>query len=182
MTNAMAQNYASALFSLAKEEKKVAAYQEALAQVGKAFESNPEYLAFLSSFAIEKKTLYSSLESVFKAPDTPSLVPFLKLLVEKHLIAHYADIEANFDRFANADLGVKTGIVYSASLLQKDEKKMIEEALSKRLSSAVHLDYRVEPQLLGGVKVFIDGRVYDDTLDSKIERLRNNLLKEGGNV
>lgn len=182
MTSATYQNYASALFSLAQEEKKVAEYQQALLQVGKAFAENPAYLAYLSSFAIDKNVLYLSLEKVFVSPETPSLLPFLKLLVDKHQIAHFSDIEEGFDSLANDALGVKVGVVYSAQALTEEEKKSIEEALALRLQSAIHLDYRVEPSCLGGVKVFIDGRVYDDTLSSKLERLRSDLLKAGGNV
>ena len=182
MTNATCQNYASALFSLAQEEKKVAEYQQALLQVGKAFEDNPSYLACLSSFAIDKNALFLSLEKVFAFPETPSLLPFLKLLVDKRQIAHFSDIEQGFDSLANDTLGVKVGMVYSAQALTEEEKKSIEKALSLRLESAIHLDYRVEPSCLGGVKAFIDGRVYDDTLSSKLERLRSDLLKAGGNV
>jgi len=179
MTEAGYQNYASALFSLAKEERKVSAYQASLHAVGKAFMENPEYLSFLSSFAIDKDILFRSLETVFPFPETPSFLPFLKLLVDQHRIAHFSDIEENFDSLANEELGIKVGIVYSALPLTEEEKAAVEGALENHLQSKVALSYRVEKKCLGGLKVFIDGRVYDDTLDTKLETLRGKLLKEG---
>jgi ribosomal 50S subunit-associated protein YjgA (DUF615 family) len=44
----------------------------------------------------------------------------------------------------------------------------------------LELENRTEPSLLGGVKVAIDGKVYDGTLNTKLEALRSRLLAQGG--
>ena len=49
--------------------------------------------------------------------------------------------------------------------------------MQKSLGFAVSLENHVDPSLIGGVKVFIDDKVYDGTILGKIERLRSTLLK-----
>ena len=50
------QVYAEALFSLAQEERKVKEYQSELNKIRDEFESRPDLLNVLSSYAIDKKS------------------------------------------------------------------------------------------------------------------------------
>lgn len=168
--------YAEALFALAKEDKAEVAYQKALRDIQKEFLSNPELTSFLSSFAIPKEELFKAVDEAFASYGLKHLCPFMKLLVEKRVIPHFEEIVVAYSSLANDASGVKEGIAYSASPLSEAEISSLEKSLSKRLLSRVELTSRVEPSLLGGVRVYIDDKVFDGSLTTKIDNLRARLL------
>ena len=81
----------------------------------------------------------------------------------------------------NADLGVKEGIAYSAFPLSAEEKAALEEAFSRKLGAKVELMVVMDPHLIGGVKVALEGKVYDGTVKNRLSELRAR-LKNGGNA
>ncbi|MCF0113484.1 MAG: F0F1 ATP synthase subunit delta, partial [Bacilli bacterium] len=54
-------------------------------------------------------------------------------------------------------------------------------ALQKRVGGKVELKNEVDHTLLGGVKVALEGKVYDGTLRGKLNELQRQ-LQQGGNA
>ena len=100
-------------------------------------------------------------------------------MTARHLIPHLPDIAECFISLCNIYLGIREGIVYSTSLLSNDDLNQIQTALETRLGVKVYLHNQVDPHLIGGVKVAIDGKVFDGSIQARWEALRNNLLKGG---
>jgi|LAHS01.1.fsa_nt_gb F-type H+-transporting ATPase subunit delta len=180
MNERLYQRYAAALFSLAQDEKKVEEYQTALKEIESLFKTNPDLLPFLSSYAIEKEDLYAVIDKIWGKSSLRSLAPFLKVLVNEHVIGHFADVVFAYNSLANDSRGIKEGIVYSTEILSEDAVHSIEQALGVALGAQVALENRVDPGLLGGIKVAVDGKVFDGSLENKIESLRQKLLKQEG--
>ena len=55
----------------------------------------------------------------------------------------------------------------------------IGEALVRKTNKKVVLKNKIDPSVIGGIKVTIGNNVTDATMATKIERLRNTLLKGG---
>jgi F-type H+-transporting ATPase subunit delta len=180
MISSAIEKHAEALFDLAKEEKAVKDYETALQSVLLSFEKEPSLAGCLSSYAVEKKDAYHLIDEIYGKIPLKSLTSFLKVLVDHHLMDHFADVEFAYRKLANEELGVKEGLVYSASPLKEEELALLKKTLEDKLQAKVSLETRTEPSLLGGVKVAIDGKVYDGTLLSKVEALRVRLLAQGG--
>ncbi len=177
MPNTHFSNYGKALFELIGDKpKELEKYQKALADVKDDLAENPELLSFLSSYALSKESQFSLIEKIYGEKGLKHLVPFLKLLADRRLFPKFGEIEASFHTTVNQALGREEGIVYSASALQKEEIHSLEEILTKRLNKQVELSNRVEPSLLGGVRVFVGGRVFDGSIETKVESLRKILL------
>ena len=65
-------------------------------------------------------------------------------------------------------------------VLSKEQLELLTKTFEEKLGCEVSLSARSEPSLLGGIKVSIDGKVYDGTLANKLEALRLRLLAQGG--
>ncbi len=177
MPNSRYSSYGKALFELIGNDKnELISYQKALEGVKKDLEKNPDLFTFLSSYAIPKEKQYLVVDELY-GNSLKHLSPFLKVLVNKRLFPKFDEIVLSFNEFANEALGKEEGIIYSASRLSHEELVSIEKTLSERIGKEVVLKERVEPSLLGGVKVFVNGKVFDGSLESKIEGLRKELLK-----
>ncbi len=172
-------NYASALFLLAKEEGKVKTYLKEMKEVEEVLTIDNEIIECFSSHKINHEDIYRVLDDSFQKLESPSLLPFLKLLVSKHLISSIPEISKAFYSLCNEYLGVKEGLVYSTKPLTKEEISALEKALETNLNSKVYLLNKIDHNLIGGVKIVLDGKIYDGSVSNKIDILRKKLLKGG---
>ena len=120
------------------------------------------------------------LERIYGPLGLPRLLPFLCLLVKKHRIASFDDIESCFASLCDEASSTTRGIVYSASPLSREELTSIEASLGKKTSAEVKLRNVVDPSLLGGVKVSLGDKVYDGSLKGKLDNLAKQL--KGGSL
>ena len=180
MRGAEANAYAAGLYELALEREKVSSFQEEMKEVLRLFRDNPELLETLSSYSLPEESLNALVDKVFGGLKNKEIPAFLKLLMLKHEIIHFEIIASSFNNLCNDYCGIKEGIVYSAEKLSEAEIKKIEKSIGERLSSKVELENHVDNRLIGGVKVYVDDKVFDGTILGKIERLRSSLLKNDG--
>lgn len=177
--DALSSQYASALYGLI-EPKQGKDYCLALDSVVSSLDADPEWEKLLCSHAISKAEREQAIEKTFgKTVKLPYLVDFLKVVSAHHRFSHFREIVEAFESLVNEADGIKQGIVYSASKLSAAQVKSIEDGLSKRVGSQVKLRQIVDPSLLGGVKVALDGKVYDGSLKSKLSELQRQLLSGG---
>lgn len=172
---------ATALIELAKEEDKVTEYLEALKSIQTDFKKEPQLPLVLSSHQIPTSELIELVDKLYGDVELKHLVPFLKLLVTKRYIVRFNEVVNQYIFQADEILGIEEGIVYSVKLLTDEELKCLEDLFSEKLGKKVHLINRTEPSLLGGIRVFVNGKAYDGSLSSKLESLREKLLKADSN-
>lgn len=170
----------NALYSLALESKEdLSLYKEEIHEVtsylfGKGGE---ETLRFFSSEVLPFSRKVEVLNTFVSFSKTKHLKAFLTLLLDKHLLLLLPKIEKEFRSLANKTLGIEEGIVYSVSLLSEEEIRSIEKAFEKKRNIRCELTNRIDKSLIGGVRVYLDGKLYDSSIEGKMEALRQSLLK-----
>lgn len=173
-------NYAQALFDLTKDQD-LKSYIGALRGIEDLFAEYPELLKALCSYTISQKDQFVLAEEAFSPYRLPYLVDFLKVVIRHRRISHFHDIVKNYCSLANESLGIGEGLIYSATKLDKEQIARIEESLKKRLGKTVSLRNISDPSLLGGVKVSLEGKVYDGSLKNRLDSLHKQLSGNGGN-
>ena len=73
--------------------------------------------------------------------------------------------------------GQAYGKIYSAVPLTQEQVAEFEEQTGKLLREKIQLKNKVDKNLLGGVKILIDGKMIDASLRSGLNELRQNLYK-----
>ena len=175
----VAKNYATALYRLV-DEKERPAYLKALRDTEGLFVSYPDLRRALCSYSLSIYEKQSVCDEVFLPLfPLPHLNNFYKVLVTHHRFDLFSSIVISFATLVNESLGVLEGVVYTAAPLSREEKKQIEDALAHRLGDKVDLTPILELDLLGGVKVALDGKVYDGSLRHKLQEMKKHLLQGG---
>ena len=175
----LSTNYATALHGMLSPKQREEALSELEAICGD-IDQNESFRRLLCSRSISIQEKQKALEGVYgKRIKTPHLLAFLQVLISHHRINRLHDVLASFRRLIHEDLGVKEGIVYSAGKLSSAQLASITDAVAARLGSKVSLHNVVDHRLLGGVKVAIDGKVFDSSLQAKLADLQRKL--QGGN-
>ena len=68
--------------------------------------------------------------------------------------------------------------VYSAILLDEEEKNKISQAAGKLFGKTVPLEYHLDPKLLGGIKIVCGDNVVDLSLAEKLNTLVKEITKD----
>lgn len=170
-----AVRYAGAIVSLAKEEKKLSEYKLAISELDAFFLNNAEAKKMLESYFVSNEDKFAFVDELVKKYKLPNLSNFMKLIVSKHLMFHFHDIAKAVNKQVNQELNIDEGFVYSVDELSSKEIKAIEDAISKKRGHRVELVNKLDPRLIGGVKVIVHDHIYDGSILGKLETLKNNL-------
>lgn len=176
--SAIGERYAESLFDLAIEENKVNQYLQDIKLVNEVLESDRKIVQFFSHVLIDNNVKYQLIDKAFQDNVDKYVLNFLKLLVQSRRIRYIDDIVKCYIDLSNQYLGIEQGTIYTPFELSNQQIKDIEKAISKKESKKVTLDVKIDPSLVGGVKVQINHRVYDGTIKNKVEMLKKELLRK----
>ena len=173
--NEIALRYGQALYSLALEENDVSNWQKEVKELTNLFVDNKEFLTLLSSgfISLEEKEL--TLDKTLKGVKQ-EIINLIKLVVRNHRVSYLLDIFQAFNSFCNEFRGVKEGLVYSSEKLDNATLEKINAVIGEKEHCKVELYNHVDSTLIGGVKVVIDGHIYDGSIKEKINQLKQHLL------
>ena len=173
----LAKEYGQGLYELAREERLLDELHGELTEIGKLIKAEPNFVRLLSSRAIERDNRIKVVDDTFGGRAHPYIVNFMKLLVEKERIDCLADCVTFFHQRYMDDLGIVEAFVTSAVPLTENDQEALRQKLEKMSRRKVSLIASVDPSLIGGVRVEMDGRRYDNTIQNKLGRLRQSLTR-----
>ena len=174
----VAKTYAESLFSLAVEENKVNSYADDMRVVYAVFQEDSNSVSFFSHVLIQDDVKFDLIDKSFKGQINPYVVNFLKLLIQKRRFRYILDICKNFQKMCNKYLGIEEGIIYTGFTLSDAEVASVENAISKKENNTIQLRQVIDRNLIGGIKIQIENRVYDGSIQNRVEVLRRELLRK----
>lgn len=173
----IAQNYASALLSIAIDDRKVIDYQKEVKELQKIILNNPDFLLLLDSRFLtieERKQKVSEILVGFNE----DIVNFIKIIVSHNRVNYLKDILDGFNTLCNEYQDIIEGLVYSAFPLNEETINKIKNKISQLEHREVDLKTKIDPSLIGGVKVVINSHVYDGSVKSQIEKMQIDLSRK----
>lgn len=175
---AVARRYAKALFEIL-ESSHVDATRAGLTQLSQAIGQNPPLKHVLASpaFSLEKKQeILSALRERLGCP--PILDRFLAQLVKKTRLAFLPEIAEEFGALVDQQKGTQHVQVTSAKPMNPIEQDDVRRRLRDVLRRDVDVEFHVEPRLLSGLQIRINGAVFDSTVRSRLTAMRAFVTKE----
>lgn len=171
----IAKNYADALYELAREEGLDQQIYEQLRQIRAMLEENPDYVNLLSSPNLPKPERLAVLDEAFSGRVHPYLLSFLKLLCERGHVRQLKDCALQFRRRRNADLGILDAVAVTALPLGQELQEKLRLRLQSLTGKQVELQVRVDPGVLGGIRLEYDGKALDGTVRSRLAGIEKTL-------
>ena len=173
--NQIAQTYAEALFSLGLEEKKLAKLQDEGKALSEIIHDNEDFLLLIDSRFMSREERQDIASKILKDFDE-DIVSFVKVLIANNRTNYIKDVLEAFNSLCNEYKGVKEGLIYSAFPLNKETINKIKNKISQIEGMDVELISRIDPSLIGGVKVVINSHVYDGSIKNQLEKMQIDLL------
>lgn len=173
----LAREYGEGLYELARDEDLREQLHGELSQISALMKQQPDFIRLLCSRAVERSKRLQIVEDTFGGQAHPYVVNFMKLLVQKeHFDAFLLCCEWFHHRY-NDDFGIVEAQVTSAVPLSEADQAALHARLCKISGKNVALFTRVDPAVIGGVRVEMDGRRYDNTIQDRLGRLKRSLTQ-----
>ncbi len=169
-----AERYAKALLDLAAEDGGVEKYQSELETVSQAYEEENGLSAFLLSPRSDLPAKKSVMKGLFQERVGGNILHFLLLLLEKGRIQSLPEICRAYVRLADEYRNILNLTVSAAFPIDKAQLDGIRKTFQTLYhGSSVKIAVETDESLIGGVKVTVDGDVFDGTVKGKLFRMQS---------
>ncbi len=166
------REYAEALFELAVQANVTQETSEGVETVISALMQMPEYRALLASPAISKEERLAALDTAFRGKIPDILLAILRMMVSRGHVSALSGMARDYEELARGYRGESMAVVTSAVPLKEAETVALREKLEKKLARKITLQCQVNPDLIGGIRVEVDGRVIDGSIRNKLDEIK----------
>jgi len=168
-----ARRYARAAFEIALEKGRLDEWQSGLEKLA-GLSRDEAIAAFLESpdihFKDKARLLSDKLGNV-----EPLMLNLVFLLITRGGFRMLADIAGEYQRLLDGYYNIERASVTTAVPLDDEDKKRLGEQLSEIIGKKVIFEQTVDPGLIGGVVVRVEGKLLDGSVRGRLEALKREL-------
>ncbi|MES2035234.1 MAG: F0F1 ATP synthase subunit delta [Pseudomonadota bacterium] len=167
------QRYARALFELADEGNALAAVERDLVALKAMYVESKDLRVLLDSPSFSAEDKGAGLAGLAaKAKFHATTRKFLGLLAANRRADSLINVIDGFRKLSADRRGVVAAEVTTALPLSAAQAKGVAAALRTALGKDPEISTRVDPAILGGIKVRVGSRLFDASLKSKLDTLK----------
>jgi F-type H+-transporting ATPase subunit delta len=173
------RRYAKALILLGKEQGNWEAIGKDLEAFVSLFEENDLLRNVLCDPVHDRKKQGEILAEVLKRLGTDTVCShFLSLLVEKERIRYLPVIFKIYRQLEDNLAGRLRAKIVTAQKLGDDQIDAIKKSLEGRFDKQILLEETEDTEILGGIICKVDGMVFDGSVRTQLEILKENIRGE----
>jgi F-type H+-transporting ATPase subunit delta len=170
----IARPYAEAVFRLAKEQGKLAQWSERLGALS-AVAANAEVAACIGNpnlTATQKADLVTSLLGGAVEADVANMI---RVLAGSERLVVLPEIAVFFESLKSAEEGVRDAVIFSAFPLDDAQQQKLLSDLEARFKTKLRPAIKLDPELIGGVRVEVGDQVLDASVRGKLAAMATAL-------
>ena len=167
--------YGEALMGAARETGKEQLILDEAQQILDIMSKEPDFNAFINYPAISADEKKETLKNIFEGKICEELLNFLCILVDKRRTMNFERIIKVYRGLIEKEVGVSYGAVYSVVKLSEDRIIDLEEQTSRLLQTKVKLTNELDPKLMAGIKILVDGKIIDASYRKKFDELASQM-------
>ena len=171
----IARMYGGSLYDLAAEEGLETRVLDELDEAAKLIRDDPEYLRLLSTPSIPKKERCALLDEAFRGQVHLYVLNFLKILCEKGTLRELPGCARAYRVRYNQAHGILEATATTAVAMTEAQTNSLHEKLEKLTGKTIELKTKVDPAVLGGIRLDIEGTELDGTVQNRLATLRRNI-------
>lgn len=180
MAGRIRRAYAEALLNVAEKQGEADAVGEQFASLLKdIFPHVPGLEQTLDSPAVGKAHKDELISAVFGGRATPLFLNFLRLLNQKDRLGLLRLIAVAYRSLRDERANRIRVLVETAGPLTDGQRETLQKTLADRIGKTPVLVVREKPELIGGMVVHVADRVYDTSVRTRLQTLRNQLTDRG---
>jgi F-type H+-transporting ATPase subunit delta len=179
----VASGYAEALLTASDRRNETdSVMQEFDSLLTDVLPTEPRFEEFLSSGAIGRIPKAEAIRNAFSARASEIFLNFLLVLNDHDRLDLLRGIYRAAKNIYDRRAGRVPVVVRSAVPLPDEQRDHLLKRLRETLKKEPVLSLRVDPDLLGGMTVQVGDWVYDNSVRTRLDELRKQLIERGSHV
>jgi F-type H+-transporting ATPase subunit delta len=167
--------YGEALYTLAREESLSDIILQHLKTLDSCFTAEPDFIRLLNAPNLTKAERCRILDDSFRGKVEPYVLNFLKILTEKGYMRHFGACVAAYRDLYNRDNGILPVTAVTAVPMTAEQQQKLTAKLRSITGKHIELITKLDPNVLGGMRLDYDGKRVDDTVAHRMDAVRNML-------
>lgn len=174
----LGRRYATALMTLADQQGALDQVRSSLKDFAAEWEQNKDLRSVFENPSVGSETRRQILRDIAQASGMHPLVQNTLLLVsDRRRLSHLPEIVDAFEALAEKRAGHVRAEVVTATELPKEYFDGLQRTLEQATGKQVVLTTRVDPSIIAGVVTRVGDQVYDGSVQSQLNELRDELSR-----
>ncbi len=172
------ERYSRALFEVAKEAGDLEKIETDIKNFKFLLENSLELKNFFSNptQSINSQNNVNNLLSE-KFGFSKNLKNFFSLLIEKRRIFFVSKIIDSFLKLCSRKRGEVKASLISSKELSESELESISKDLSSSMGSIIKFDYKIDKELIGGLKLQLGSFMIDTSIKNKLKKFEQQMIE-----
>ena len=167
----IARPYAQALFESARADGTLATWVDVADELA-AVTTHPRVEEVVADPKLDNAQVFDLLSGLMKTKLPASGANFLRTLIENGRLAAMPDIARQLHELKNSADGVAECHIETAFPLADAQLNELVGALTKRFGLKLKPEVKVNPDLIGGVRVVVGDHVLDTSVRSRLQAMK----------
>lgn len=175
-TSEVSKRYAKALLAATKQKGIHAKAYTELQAVATGFMKDEDTKNFFQNPTISSDQKVTVVKSALANTQlSEEVLSTILLLASKDRLGVIDEVAQAFQDYVDQEDGITRGTVRSAQPLDEAARKSVEANIMKVLNKKIVLTYSQDPKLLGGIVAQVGGWTFDDSVDTHLKKLNEEL-------
>lgn len=178
-------NWAIALSNIALEQNQAKAYVEQASVLVEILKDQDKFVAMLSAKNISDESGEMKAKIVDETFASFSFVPeilnMMKMLSQLGEFVYARDIFKKTRKILTQAAGLAYGVAWSTQSLDAKTLTALEKKIGTILNHKVKLVNKLDLDLIGGVQVVIENRIFDGSIKGKLDKIRYEIMENTKN-
>ena len=172
------ERYSRALFEIAKEAGEIEKIEIDIKSFKSLLENSSELKIFFNNPTqnIDNQNKVNNLLSE-KLSFSKNLKNFFSLLIEKRRIFFVSKIIDSFLKLCSRKRGEVKAYLISSKELSESVLEKISNDLSSSMEATIKFDYKIDKELIGGLKLQLGSFMIDTSIKNKLKKLEQQMIE-----
>jgi len=172
------ERYSRALFEVAKEEGELLKIEEDINKFDSLIKNSSDINNFLQNPTQSTENQNSLINLLSeKLNFSKNLKNFFLLLIKKRRIFFVSKIINSFLKLCSKKRGEIKASLISSKELTKSELENISKDLSLSMGSTIKFNYKIDEELIGGLKLQLGSFMIDTSIKNKLKKFEQRMLE-----
>jgi F-type H+-transporting ATPase subunit delta len=173
-----ANRYALALYELANEDSELEVVEKNVNELLVIYSTCKELKNFIKNPTQSQSIQLEILNRISIQMNLSKIIKnFLGVLVTKRIIFFIKKIFISFLSLVSKQRGELKASLVSSKNLTSDELENLNKDLSQTMGAPIVLDYKVDENLIGGLKMQIGSLMIDTSIINKLKKYEQTMLE-----
>ena len=177
-SNSTSKSYALALYELASENSVLDQVEKEMVSFKKLLNESLDFRKILINPMVTKEDKKNVIAQILQQNNySEDSKKFLNFVANKNRLFFLDKIIESFLNLVSINKGELKAELISSKQLTAQEQEKIKNELSESFTSSLKIDYKYDPNLIGGLIIKVGSVMVDTSIKTKLKKLEQRMLE-----